>query len=135
MTIQQIIDLFKEVDPADRLEVLIDFGNQLDGLAPEFKAMRDAGLYIVHECQAPVFFMARTKDGVIAVEADVPVDAPIARGFVALLKSVFDQQPASLLSALPENMLTALGIEEALGLQRRRGLGAIYQVLKGIESG
>lgn len=105
----------------------MDYGNRLAPLTPEYAALRDSGAFIVHECQAPVFFMAEVKGEVLHVEVDAPIEAAIARGFSALLKEVFDGLPVQNGIEIPENMLEALHIEKFLGLQRRRGLGAIYK--------
>lgn len=129
MDLTEIIDLFVSIEPAERLEVLIDFGTQLDALPPEYAALRDSGQHIVHECQAPVFFYARIAGDTLKIEVDVPREAAIARGFVGLLKRAFNDKPVPALSEVPENLLQALRIDTALGLQRRKGLSAIYQAL------
>ena len=134
-----IIAAFDECDPADRLELLIDFGRDLPPLDDHSASLRDAGLYLVHECQAPVFLKADVQDNTLRVVADVPKEAPIARGFVGLLLAVFDGMPASGFTTAPENMLQALGLHGLLGMQRTRGLMAIYQSLgsgvRGLGSG
>ena len=107
--------------------MIIDYGSRLSPLAPDYAALRDAGAFIVHECQAPVFFMVEVKDDLLHVEVDAPAEAAIARGFSMLLKEMFDGKPLNSEVVYPDNMLNALHIEHLLGMQRRRGLGAIYK--------
>ena len=129
MELPAVIDLFADVEPADRLELLIDFGTGLSALPAEFAEMRDKGLCIVHECQAPVFFYVGLADARLHIEVDVPVEAAIARGFATLLKGAFNDRRVFLRSELPGDLLKALQIDTLLGLQRRKGLSAIYKTL------
>lgn len=129
-SLEEILFTFQELDPEDRLEWLIQYGNSLSPLNPEYRSERDAGLHIVHECQAPVFLKPVIVDDVIQIHADVPREAPIARGFVSLLKVGFDGAAKERLAEGPADMLEALGIKTLLGMQRQRGLSAIYGKLK-----
>jgi cysteine desulfuration protein SufE len=122
--------LFREADEADRLELLIEFGAELPPLDPAWCAVRDAGRYLVLECQSPVFFAVSIEAGRTAIHADVPVEAAVARGFVGLLIHLFDGVDPGMVREAPGDPLEALGLAALLGLRRRRGLGAIYGRLK-----
>ena len=126
MDLDDICEAFVESDPADRLELLIDFGKELPPLDEAHRQLRDTGMYIVHECQAPVFFHAVIEDNCLLIAADVPLEAPIARGFTGLLYQGFNNMSVEQLPAAPENMLEALGLSGLVGMQRTRGLSAIY---------
>lgn len=128
--IEDIILSFAQLDPVDRLEWLIEFGSSLPVLNPALHGERDAGLYIVHECQAPVFLKAEVLEGNIQIQADAPKEAAIAKGFVAILISMFNEKPAAALKNGPEDILKALHLYELIGMQRKRGLSAIYASLK-----
>ncbi|MEZ4699615.1 MAG: SufE family protein [Rhodothermales bacterium] len=121
--------LLAELDATDRLEILTDYASRLPALDPAWAPARDAGLHMVLECQSPVFFVARLADGRVEIHADVPAEAPVARGFVSLLITLFDGAPAESLREAPANILDRLGLSEALGMRRRHGLGAIYRRL------
>lgn len=125
-----IIDSFEALEPTERLEWLIEFGNSLPALPEAYHAARNAGKHIVHECQAPVFFKVELSEGAISIQADVPREAPVARGFVGLLKNAFDGEPVATLQDAPVNMLEALHIQGLIGMQRTRGLTAIYTTLR-----
>lgn len=130
--LEEIIASFEQLEPADRLEWLIEFGNGLPMLPERYHEDRDAGNDIVHECQAPVYLKVGTEEGIIVIHADVPREAPIARGFVSILKTAFDGKSLTFLEASPSDLLHALKVQKLLGMQRRIGLSAIYQKLKGI---
>ena len=110
--------------------MLIDYGRTLEPLSGEYSKMRDAGLAMVLECQAPVFFLVEIDHGSVHIETDAPDEAAIARGFAGMLKASCHGLPISDFDSIPENLLEALGVDALLGMQRRRGLGAIYNVLK-----
>jgi cysteine desulfuration protein SufE len=87
----EIADLFQSVDGTDRLELLLDYSDELPPLPDGYASLRDAGLNMVHECQSPVFLMAeRQNDAHVRLLADVPHEAPTARGFVSVLMQSFD---------------------------------------------
>jgi len=129
LDLQTTLELFDFSDPEERLELLMDYGKQLTPLSGYYAKLRDSGAFIVHECQAPVFFLAEIDDGAIHIEVDAPAEAAIARGFAALIKLLFDGKVVPVEHDVPENMLAALQVESLLGMQRRRGLSAIYKKL------
>ena len=85
---------------------------------------------MIHECQAPVFLFIDVQEGIVFLHADVPREAPIARGFTALLCETFDGAPLDQLQEAPEDLLKSFGVYNLLSLQRRRGLTAIYSHLR-----
>lgn len=128
--LQDIIEGFDFLEPADRLELLIEYGCQLPPLPETLHALRDAGEYIVHECQAPVFMKVNIVQDQLYIHADAPAEAPIARGFIAILVLCFSNRPVSMLHPLPENILKTFGLDGLLGMQRTLGLTAIYNRIK-----
>ncbi len=121
------IDLFAATEDSARLELLVDFGERLPVLQQTYHHLRDRGQHMIHECQSPVFMFVEVQRGTLRIHADVPREAPIARGFVALLREVFDGVDAANVKAAPDDLLSALGVRKILTLQRRRGLSAIYR--------
>ncbi|MDZ4699511.1 MAG: SufE family protein [Rhodothermales bacterium] len=128
--LQALTALFAGLDAAERLEVLTDYAGRLPPLDPTWAAARDAGLHLVLECQAPVFFVAFCAEGCVRIHADVPAEAPVARGFVSMLIETFDGADCQEVRDAPEDLLGVLGLAVALGMRRRQGLGAIYRRLK-----
>lgn len=125
-----IVEMFQSVDPPMRLELLLDYAQKLPPLPEAYVPLREAGMNRVHECQAPVFLMTEVKDGTVRLHADVPPEAPTARGFTSLLIEAFDGAAPSDVRAAPANALHELGLTGLLGMQRTCGMGAIYQRIK-----
>lgn len=131
MTIREIADQFQLVDPQDRLDILLDYSERLPPLPEAYAPLRDRGLNMVHECQSPVFLMVEVDDDdVVHLHADVPREAPTARSFTSILLEAFDEQPASVVLDAPPDVLHDLGIDALIGMQRTRGLRAIYAKLR-----
>ena len=130
MTFNEIAEEFQAVDAQTRLELLLEFAESLPPLPEDYRALRDRGLNMVHECQSPVFLMPEVRDGVVRVRADVPEEAPTARGFTSILVSAFDEASVDEVLAAPDDALHALGLTQSLGMQRTRGLTAIYGRLR-----
>lgn len=125
-----IAELFQSVEPPMRLELLLDYAGKLPPLPEAYEALREAGMNMVHECQAPVFLMTEVHDGTVRLHADVPPESPTARGFTSILVEVFNGATPADVRAAPPNALHELGLTGLLGMQRTRGLSAIYQRLK-----
>ncbi len=126
-----LAETFQMVEGMERLELLLDYGDRLPPLPDDLAALRDAGVGRVHECQSPVFLAVRAgESGRLRVYADVPEEAPTARGFAGLLVEAFDGATAADVAAAPGDALGALGLSPLLGMQRTRGLGAVYARLR-----
>jgi cysteine desulfuration protein SufE len=79
----------------------------------------------VHECQTPVYLWVEVQDGRVQLYADVAPEAPTVKGYVAILVEAFSgATPDEVLSVKPD-LLGRLGLVEALGMMRMRGLGAL----------
>ena len=129
-TLDAIADDFQMVDDQMRLELLLDYAGRLPPLPEAYQPLRDRGLNMVHECQSPVFLMVEVKDGIVHLHADVPKEAPTARSFTAILVEAFDGQPPEVVQDAPADILHRLGLTNLLGMQRTRGLSAIYRRVK-----
>ena len=126
----EITDLFGSVDGTDRLDLLLDYAGRLPDLPPEDAALREAGLGMVHECQSPVYLRVVPEGEVVRVRAYAPDEAPTARAFVSILTEAFDRATPQEIAAAPADALGALGLAGLLGMQRTRGLGAVYARLR-----
>jgi cysteine desulfuration protein SufE len=123
--IERIASEFAELDPRERLELLLEFAEKLPPLPAKYEAQRDAGLNRVHECQTPVFLWTELEDGQVRIYADAAPEAPTVKGFVSLLVELFSgAQPAEVLAIEPD-LVNRFGLVEALGMVRMRGLHAI----------
>jgi cysteine desulfuration protein SufE len=128
--LEGIIGEFADLEPRERLELLLDFANNLPPLPERLQAERDAGLHRVHECQTPVFIWVEPIDGRVNVFADVAPEAPTVKGFVGILVDAFNGATPEAVLAAPGDLLQRLGLVEALGMVRMRGLGAILHYIR-----
>ncbi len=123
--IDAIVEEFAELEPRERLELLLEFAEKLPPLPPEYAAQRDAGMNRVPECQTPVFLWSTIEDGKVHIIADVAPEAPTVKGFVSILVEIFTgADPDEVLATRPD-LVQRFGLTESLGMVRMRGLQAI----------
>jgi cysteine desulfuration protein SufE len=128
--LDEIAEEFAELSPRERLELLLDFAENLPPLPPELQAQRDAGEHRVHECQTPVFLWVLPEGESVRVYGDVAPEAPTVKGFVGIMvEACSGARPEEILAADP-HLVHRLGLAEALGMVRMRGLSAIVHRIR-----
>jgi cysteine desulfuration protein SufE len=131
----EIIAEFADLDNRERLEMLLDYADHLPPLPPRYQELRDRGENRVHECMTPVWLWVELEHGRVQIHAEVAPEAPTVKGFVAILVEAFAGASPQEVLAIPSNLLARLGLQQALGMNRMRGLTAIVQrIRKGVES-
>jgi cysteine desulfuration protein SufE len=128
--IDQIAAEFADLEPRERLELLLEFAEKLPPLPQRFLAERDAGLGRVQECQTPVFLFVELQDGQVQVFADVAPEAPTVKGFVSVLTDICSGSSTDDVLTLEPTVVHRLGLTEALGMVRMRGLQAVAQRIR-----
>ncbi len=123
--IDQIAAEFADLEPRERLELLLEFSEKLAPLPERLAAERDAGMNRVQECQTPVFLWVEIEDGQVRILADVAPEAPTVKGFVSLLVDIFSNAPPSEVLAAEPSLVQRFGLAQALGMVRMRGMQAI----------
>ena len=123
----EIAEAFQIAGPDVRLELMRDYARRLPDLPEAYAEMRDAGLGAVPECQSPVFLYVGVEDGRVQIHADAPREAATARAFLAILREAFHDAPPDAVTDAPENPLDQLNLSGQVGLQRTRGLTAMYR--------
>ncbi len=129
-SLNTIIEDFQSVDPRTRLDLLLDYASQLPELAEPYRVLRDQGLSMVHECQSPVFLVVQVHNDTVGIITDVPQESPTPRAFMAILVEAFDNRSTGEVLRSPDDILTQLGIARLIGMQRTRGLSAIYRHMR-----
>ncbi len=132
--LEAIVAEFADLEPEERLELLLDFAHNLPPLPPEYQARKQAGENRVHECMTPVYLWIEVPHGTVNILADVAEEAPTVKGFVSVLVEAFSgARPAEVLQT-PTDLLARLGLQQALGMTRMRGLSAIlHRIRSGVE--
>jgi len=123
--IDEISAEFADLEPRERLELLLEYAAKLPPLPAHLQAERDAGMNRVHECQTPVFLWVRVVEGGVHIDADVAPEAPTVKGFVSLLAEIYAGAAPVEVLAVETNLVQRFGLVEALGMVRMRGLQAI----------
>lgn len=128
--LHETVETFQMLDPQTRLELLLDYADGLPDLPEALRAERDAGFGRVPECQSPVYLFTAVEDGRVRLHADAPVQAPTVRGFVGLLVGLVDGATPAEVAEVPDDLLYQLGIGQALGMTRLRGLTSVLHRVK-----
>jgi cysteine desulfuration protein SufE len=81
----EIVAEFRTAGREEKLELLLEFSEQLPPLPPDLKDHQ--GMEQVHECMSPVFVVAQREGERIVYHIDVPPEAPTIRGFAAILRT------------------------------------------------
>ena len=132
--LESIVEEFAELEPRERLELLVDFAEKLQALPERFQARRAAGENRVQECQTEVYLWVEVVDDAIQIHVDVAPEAPTVQGFVALLVDVLWGTHPNEIEAVQPVLLQQLGLAEALGMVRMRGLtGVINRIRREVE--
>src|SRR5207245_2688305 len=73
---------FKDAEPVEALEMLVDFSEKLPPLSPGRAVEGEPPHCRIQECQTPVYLWFDVEEGRIRLEAMVPEKSPTVRGFV-----------------------------------------------------
>jgi cysteine desulfuration protein SufE len=123
--LDELIEEFAELEPRERLELLVEFSDDLPALPARLQVERQAGCNRVDECQTEVHLWVERENGCLQVHADVAPEAPTVKGFVALLVGVCSGESPEAVLDVPPDLVRRLGLIEALGMVRMRGLSGI----------
>ena len=123
--LQEIVDDFAAVDDKDRLQLLLEFSEELPGL-PDRYAEDPALLEPVPECQSPLFLAVEVgEDDTVHLFFDAPREAPTTRGFAGILHAGLDGMPADEVLATPVEFTSQLGLQHLVSPLRLRGMVAM----------
>jgi cysteine desulfuration protein SufE len=121
----EIRDDFLALEQPDRLQLLLEFSNELPAL-PERYAEHPDLLERVEECQSPVFlFVEVADDDAVHVFATAPREAPTTRGFASIIVQGLDGLRADEVLAVPADFPSTIGLTTAVSPLRIRGMTAM----------
>jgi cysteine desulfuration protein SufE len=121
----EIVELFAGSPPRDRLELLLEYSQQLPGL-PERYAAHPELLEPVPECQSPLFVASEVDgEGRVHLFLSAPPEAPTTRGFAGIFHAGLDGLPAAEVLAVPGDVPTRLELAEVVSPLRLRGAVAL----------
>jgi cysteine desulfuration protein SufE len=128
--LQEIADDFTSMPDKDRLQLLLEFSQELPPLPDRYAAHRDR-MEPVPECQTPLFLAVEVEpDDVVRLFFDAPAEAPTTRGFASILHSGLDGLDADEVLATPAEFSGQLGLRDLVSPLRLRGLAAMLARIK-----
>lgn len=135
--LDQIAADFREIDPPDRLQLLLEFSDDLPDLPARFVDAPER-LEQVHECQSPLFLAVEVgeEDGVETADQRVslffsaPPQAPTTRGFAGILHEGLDGRTVAEVLDTPEQAPMNFGLSEVVSPLRMRGMVAMLSRIK-----
>jgi cysteine desulfuration protein SufE len=123
--LQEIVDDFTDVPAKDRLQLLLEFSQELPPLPARY-AEQHGLLEQVPECQSPLFLAVEVgPDDVVHLFFDAPPEAPTTRGFAAILAAGLDGLSAEEVLAAPAEFTGKLGLNDLVSPLRLRGMAAM----------
>jgi len=123
-SLAQIRDDFLELEQRDRLQLLLEFSQELPELPERFADHPDL-LERVAECQSPVFIFVEVDDGIVHLHATAPKEAPTTRGFASILVQGLAGLTVDQVLAVPPDYPLTLGLTEAVSPLRIRGMSGL----------
>ena len=130
MKFDELIAEFNDLEPDEKLEWLVEFADQLPALSAGRAGTPFPETCRVQECQTPVYLWVDQIEGKIHLEADVPRKSPTVRGLVALLVVGLEGASVAAVQNLPEDLISVLGLNGALGMTRQQGFRGMVARLK-----
>ena len=126
--LQEIIDDFSWAEGQEKLELLLEFSEQMPPL-PDWLD-KETNMEQVHECMTPVFIHAENENGHLHFYFDVAPESPTVRGYAAILGQGLDGATPEQVIALPGNFYMEMGLHKVLTTQRLNGIGAILAYIR-----
>jgi len=116
---------FRALEVRDRLQLLLEFSNELPELPAQYAEHPDL-LERVEECQSPVFIFVEVDDSqIVHLYATAPKEAPTTRGFASILVQGLAGLTVDQVLAVPDDYPSDLGLTEAVSPLRIRGMTAL----------
>lgn len=121
----EIRDDFLELEQRDRLQLLLEFSNDLPELPKRYQDHPDLFERVV-ECQSPVFIFVEVDDeSAVHLYATAPRESPTTRGFASILAHGLDGLTVEQVLAVPDDYPHSIGLTQAVSPLRIRGMTAM----------
>jgi cysteine desulfuration protein SufE len=118
----EIRDDFLALEQRDRLQLLLEFSNELPELPERYQDHPDL-FERVEECQSPVFlFVEIDESGAVHLYATAPKESPTTRGFASILAQGLSGLSPEQVLAVPDDYPQSLGLTQAVSPLRIRGM-------------
>ncbi|NAZ83262.1 cysteine desulfuration protein SufE [Kineococcus sp. R8] len=126
----EIVEDFNALPVADRLQLLLEFSQGLPPLPPRLEGHPEL-MEKVEECQSPVFVDVEVDgDSTTHLHFSAPREAPTTRGFAGILAEGLGGLSAQEVLAVPADVGSRLGLDQAVSPLRMRGLAGMLARVK-----
>ncbi len=121
-SLAEIRDDFLDLPEADRLQLLLEFSNELPDVPAELEGHPELFERVV-ECQSPVYIIVDVDaEGRVAMHATAPKEAPTTRGFASILVQGITGLSADEVLAIPDDFPQSIGLTRAVSPLRIAGM-------------
>lgn len=121
----EIREDFLAVSDNDRVQLLLEFSDELPGLPEKYENHPDIGEQVL-ECQSPVFiFVDIDEAGLVQMHATAPPEAPTTRGFASIIQQGVNGLTPEEVLAVPADFPQSLGLAKLISPLRLRGMTAL----------
>jgi cysteine desulfuration protein SufE len=129
-SLAEIRDDFLDLELKERLQLLLEFSNELPGLPERYRDHPDL-FERVEECQSPIFIVVEVDpDRSVHLFATAPAEAPTTRGFASILVQGIDGLSAEQVLEVADDYPSMLGLMAAVSPLRIRGMTAMLARIK-----
>lgn len=120
--LSEIRDDFLALDEDDRLQLLLEFSNELPAIPAEYEGHPELAERVL-ECQSPVYIIIDVaSDDTVAMHATAPAEAPTTRGFASILAQGITGLSADEVLAIPDDFPRTIGLTRAVSPLRIGGM-------------
>lgn len=126
---EAIVEDFQSIDAANRLELLLDYSNQLSDLPTRYADHPDL-LEQVEECQSPVYLFVEVNAGNVELFLTAPKEAPTTRAFASILQQALDMQSVDDVANFDDDFPSMLNLAELVSPLRMRGMRGMLARIK-----
>jgi cysteine desulfuration protein SufE len=121
-TLREIRAEFLELDEPERLQLLLEFSQELPAVPPEYDGHPEMCERVV-ECQSPVYIVVDVDDDDrVAMHATAPAEAPTTRGFASILVQGITGLTVDEVLAIPDDYPQSIGLMRAVSPLRIAGM-------------
>lgn len=126
--LQEIADDFGAMEESQRLELLLEFSDDLPDLPQRLKDDPKL-LEPVPECQSPIFIRVEVDgtqpDSTVHLFFSAPAEAPTTRGFAGILNEGLDGASVQTVLDVPADFPLKLNIEKQVSPLRLNGMSGM----------
>ena len=128
-TVASLIQDFNDLEIQDRLNLLLEFSDNLPELPQRYQDHPDL-LERVEECQSPIYLFVEVNEKKVNLFFSAPPEAPTTRGFASILHSVIDGLSVSETLEVDDDFPAKIGLADAVSPLRMRGMRGMLARIK-----